>query len=330
MPSEPSSRSSAAIPTYDGGAPIDEGRRELDVRVGLGMFASEAQLEQLLAISRPVDVAAGHVLHAGDSPPTTIFQIISGEIELRAPDMPTWQVAAGGTVGFLDFMRGRRHSRTAVAITAASVLELDTTRYREYLEDNFEVGYRIMSQLSGAIMSGAISSPEAKELLSSVAVPHPGSLAKVEVPMVERLMILSRMPAFAGATTQALANLARSTIETRFEPGQVVAAAGSSSSIVSLLVEGAVELELPNGLRVPRAGRGFLAHLEELTLTPRLSAVTASSALIVLEIEREELLDLLEEHFDLVMTILGSIAGELEKLNDVEAANATGLGTDWK
>ncbi len=309
--------------------PIDEGRRELDVRVGLGMFASEAQLEQLLAISRPVDVEAGHVLHVGDTPPTSIFQVMSGEIALRAPGMPTWQVAAGGTVGFLDFMRGRRHSRTAVATTAASVLELDSTRYREYLEDNFEVGYRIMSQLSGAIMSGVIASPEAKGLLSSVGVPHPGSFA-IELPMVERLMILSRMPAFAGATTQALANLAKSTIETRFEPGEVVAAAGSSSSVVSLLVDGAVELELPGGLRVLRAGPGFVAHLEELTLTPRLSAVTASSALIVLEIDREELLDLLEEHFDLVMTILGLIAGEQEKLNDVEAANASGVGTDWK
>ncbi len=310
--------------------PIDEGRRELDVRVGLGMFASEDQLEQLLAISRPVEVEAGHVLHAGDSPPTTIFQVMSGEIALRAPDLPTWQVAAGGTVGFLDFMRGRHHSRTAVATTAASVLELDTTRYREYLEDNFEVGYRIMSQLSGAIISGVISSPEAKQLLSSVAVPRTRSFAKVELPMVERLMILSRMPAFAGATTQALANLAKSTIETRFEPGDVVAAAGSSSRVVSLLVEGAVALELPSGTGVLRAGRDFVAPLAELTLTPRLNAVTASSALIVLEIEREELLDLLEEHFDLVMSILGSIAGEQEKLNDVEAVHATGVGSDWK
>ena len=308
----------------------DEGLRELDVRVGLGMFASEAQLAHLLSIARQVDVPAGHVLYESARPATTVFQVMSGEIAIHAPQAPSWRVAAGGTVGFVDLMQSRPHARTAVTATPARLLELDAADYLDYLEDNFEVSHRILSWLSHEIIADTVVRPEAQQLLAGVGAVKSPSFAKVEIPTVERLMILSRMPAFRGASTQGIANLAQSAVEARFGPGEVVVAAGSTSTVVSLMVEGEVELQSPEGLRVRRAGRDFLAHVEELTSAPRLNSVIASSPLIVLQIDREELLDRLEEHFDLTMALFAAIAREQEKLNEVAGVSGIAVATDWK
>ena len=309
----------------------DDGLRELDVRAGLGLFASATQLDHLLAISRQLEVPAGHVLFERDASVDTLFQVISGDLEMRAPGLATWRVAEAGTAGFVDFMRARPHTRQAVAISAARLLELDAAEYSDYLEDNFQVSQRIMAQLSAGITADLIANPELHELLSSPSASGSRSFAGLEkVPVVDRLVMLSRMTAFRGASMQGLASLAQSAVETRYAPGEVIAAAGSRPSLVSLLVDGEIQLELPTGVRVMRRARDFVAHVEELATAPRLNIVIAATPAIVLQIEREELLDRIEEHFDLAMTIFAFIAAEQEKLNDYAATAEVALATDWK
>ena len=81
------------------------------------------------------------------------------------------------------------------------------------------------------------------------------------------------------------------------------------------LVEGDVELALPNGALVRRSDRALLAHVEELATTPRQCAISARSPVIALRIEREDLLDLLEEHFELVTAMLAYLAREQDTLD---------------
>ncbi len=294
----------------------DEGRHELDVRVGFGLFASEVQLGSLLSIARRVDVDGGQVLFTRGDPSTTVVQVVAGNVELRAPDVPTWRVDDRGAVGLIDFALGRSHARTAVATAPSQLLELDAADYRDYLEDNYEVGHRILSQMSVRLISDMIASPDPARFLARNATREARSFTDVEIPLVERLILLSRMPAFLGTSTQALANLAQSATERRFAAGDVITAAGTDPGKVSLLVDGTVELELPNG-RVQRSGRDFVAHLEELAIGPRLTTATCATPTIVLQLDRDDLVDRLEEHFDLAMTLLAFVATEQERVNDV-------------
>ena len=310
---------------------VDEGQRELDIRVGLGMFASEAQLEHLLSIARQVDVPAGETLFARDAPVTTLFQVMTGALEMRAPDRPSWRVADTGTVGLLDFMLAQRHARTAITTSPARLLELDATNYRDYLEDNFEVSHRILAHLAGVLTAEMVARPEAPALLAAAAAgPRHRSFAEVEIPTVERLILLSRVALFSGASIQGLADLAQGATEIRLTAGDVLASAGSQPSTVSILVEGEVELELPSGARVTRGGRTLAAHVEELAVAPRLSTVTAITPVIALQLDREHLLDRLEEHFDLQMALMGFLARAQQSLNDVAAAAGDALQTDWR
>jgi CRP-like cAMP-binding protein len=296
----------------------DEGRRELDLRVGFGLFASETQLDSLLSIARRVDVEPGQVLYTREEPLTTLFQVIVGQVELEAPELPIWRVRDGGAVGLVDFALGRAHTRTAIATLPSQLIELDAADYRDYLEDNFEVCHRIVAQLSGRLMEDMISEPG--RFLSRDAEHEPRTYSKVEIPLVERLIMMSRMPAFRGTSTQALANLAQSATEQRYAPGEIIAPAGAMTKLVSLLVEGTIELVLPHG-SARRTGRDFVAHLEELALGPRSTTAIAVTPATVLQIERDDLVDRIEEHFDLAMTLLAFVAGEQQRVNE---ASSTG------
>lgn len=304
----------------------DEVRRELDVRVGLGLSASDAQVSHLLAIAHQVEVAAGDLLYQRGAPVTRLFQLTGGAIEMSLSDQPTWRLNGTGTAGLIDFLCQRPHTRTAVATAPARLLVLAANDYREYLEDNFEVCARIISRLSSEITDEIIKSPQPSRFLARAEPSVGRSFANIEIPVVDRLVMLSRLPAFAAASIQALANLAQSAAEVRFAPGEVIAPAGSKATALMVLIEGHVELALPNGARVDRSGQDFLAHVSELSTTRRKLGVTAITPSIVLQIDHEDLLDRLEEHFDLAMAVLAHLAREQERLNDEAAARGLAIG----
>jgi CRP-like cAMP-binding protein len=308
--------------------PADEGQRELDVRVRLGLAGTDDQLAALLAIARQIDVPAGHVLYKRDDPASHGYELIAGEIELGAPGEPPWRVVEGGAIGFIDLLLGRTHARTAVTTSAARLLELDAADFREYLEDQFEVSYHMLVRLSTQLTTSLIALGEPFPLLAPRPASRTRSFADIEIPIVERLTMLARMPLFRGGSMQGIANLAQSATEVRFAPGDVIAAAGDRPTVISFLVEGTVELAFPTGARVLRTGRELLAHVEELAPAPRRTTATAQTAAIVLQIEREDLLDRLEEHFDLVTAMLAYVAAELDTLNRAGAGGD--LAIDWR
>lgn len=297
----------------------DEGQRELAVRIGLGLFASEAELHHLIAIARQIDVGAGQVLFERGQPVTTMFQLVDGDVELQAPERPAWRVAQRGAIGFLDFARHAVHERTAKVTRPAQLLELDASDYRDYLEDNYEVGQRIRDRLCEEVTASILATADPAPLLAldrGDGELDARSFFEIEIPVVDRLLMLSRMAPFRGASVQALANLAQCAAERRIEPGGLVTQHGTDPRMISLLVEGAIELELPTG-RVARSGRGLVAHLEELAPGPRRTTAVATAPTIVLDIDRDDLIDRVEEHFDLGMTLLAFAAAEQARINDL-------------
>jgi len=307
----------------------DEVERELDVRAGLGLFTSEKQLHQLLAIARQVDVKAGQVIAARGSPMKSVFQLADGEIEMRGnPGEPVWKIENRGAVGFVDFMLGRPWSRTAVAVKPSRVLELDAGAYRDYIEDNFEIGHQVIAQLGTRLMGDVLASKDAASILGR-SPSRDGERAldyESEVPLVVRIMLLSRVPAFSGGTIQALANLAQVAREVRYRAGEVIAEAGASSPELSVLVAGEVTLSHPTrDLTATRHPVDLVTHASELSTGARPLRAVASADSLVLQIDREELLDRVEEHFELAMSMFAYIATVTEELNNATAASGEAI-----
>lgn len=336
LPDAPSTRASAVIPAASASGvyravpdAADEVERELDIRAGLNLFSSEKQLQHLLGSTRQFDVKAGQVLATRGSPLKSVFQLADGEIEMRGdPGQPVWRIADRGAVGFVDFMLGRPWSRTAVAVKPSRVLELDAGAYRDYLEDNFEIGHQVIAQIGTRLIDDVLASSEAATILGRSA-PRDGKRAldyQAEVPLVVRIMLLARVPAFSGGTIQALANLAQVAREVRYHAGEVITEAGTTSNEFSVLVAGEVTLTHPTqDLTATRYPVDLVAHASELSTGPRPLRAVASEDSLVLQIDREELLDRVEEHFELAMSMFAYMATVTEELNNAIAASGAAI-----
>ena len=305
--------------------PVEENgdvERELDVRAGLGLFASEGSLHQLLAIARQIELRPGAVLYEVGTPVRSVYQVTRGTLEMRLDGFPTWTVTGRGTLGFLDFMRARPHSRTAVATSESRILALDANNYLEFVEDNFEVGHQILAQLAGNLVEGILGVPDPALMLGRTIDQQnrPRSYANVEVSLVDRVILLQRVPAFATGSVQALANLAQNAREARYEAGEVIVTAGQRTDEIMVLVGGQIELTSPTtDLKATRSPVDLLAGPAELATTARTLTATAIRDSVVLQIDREELLDRIEEHFELSQSMFSYIATQTEVLNNAKA-----------
>lgn len=300
--------------------PNDVVERELALRSEMPFVQTEAQLHQLLAIARHVDFHRGDHLFEAGAQIASIYLITAGDVELVAEGSPSWRFNGSGGVGFLDLMMMRPHSRTAIARSDVRTLEIDAADYREYMQDHSDVGHQVLSMLSSNLFDEMLAAHDRAALLHRP--PDVDLLPGSEDPtLVDRLLLLSRVPAFSRATVQALANLAQHARVVRFAAGDVIATAGARSEVLSVLVHGQVELTKPGTpLSALRGPVDLVCDIAELSTVPRYLAARATQDSVVLQIDREELLDRLDEHFELTQSLFAHVASQRELFNNSAAA----------
>lgn len=306
--------------SHDSDDAAGEVERELDLRAEMPFVDSEAELTQLLTIARQVQFRAGDHLFELGAPIERLYFITSGDVELVMPGQPGWRMGGSSGVGFLDFMMGRCHSRTCIARGDVRALEIDAADYGEYMQDHVDMATRTLSELSEGLFDEILASSEPAAMLAQTAAPqgsgsnHGGEL------LVERLLLLSRVPAFERASVQALANLAQKARVIHHAPGREIVTAGVRYDSISILIRGQVELGRVGHPPIRRGGIDLLCHVAELAAVPRRVSVRTVEACVVMRIDREELLDRMDEHFEVTRSLFAWVARERERLNNVSAA----------
>ncbi|MEJ7603365.1 MAG: cyclic nucleotide-binding domain-containing protein [Kofleriaceae bacterium] len=301
--------------------PLAAVHSELHLRSEMPFAQTDEQLQTLLGISRHVDFGDGEHLYERGTPSDRVFMLTSGVVEIVAENRPMWRITNSGTIGFLDFMMGKPHGRTATSRGPTRVLEIDAVVYLEYLQDNVEIIQNILSRLSGVLFEDMLGASPGQ--LVSRPDPTPAEIESIfeadAFALVDRLLLLSRVPAFAHASVQALANLAHNARVERFAPGAVIATAGARTDRLSVLVRGAAELVRPGIAPIARGPIDLVCGVAELSTAPRSVTARATTESIVLQFEHEELLDRIDEHFELAQSLLAHVALQREMLNDREA-----------
>jgi CRP-like cAMP-binding protein len=294
-------------------------QRELELRSEIPFAQSEAQVHQLLAIARNVEFASGAHLFERGARITNVYVVTSGDVEMIADGMPSWQFSGSGAIGFIDMIMNRPYARTAIARSEVRALEINADDYLEYMQDS-EVGSTMLSRLSIDMLDAVLGSLDPALLLHRPADP---SLTDepATATLVDRLLLLSRVPALSRASVQSLANLAQNAQVVRAAAGDTVALAGAHVETLSILVHGEVELIVPHtGIRATRGPIDLLCDIAELCAAPRALTVRARRDSLILQIDREELLDRFDEHFELVQSLLAYIGIRRERFNDMLAA----------
>ena len=285
-----------------------EVERELALRAGsLGLDA--AQIGQLLGLAHDVEFHAGDSLCVGGATTHHVYLLIDGEADDGA--------AAGSTLGILDALMGRRSARTVVARTRVRALELHVDDYLAFLHDNIELCQKMIDQLATRLQAAALALPDPAAHLGS----PPGEPAPpFDDAIVARVLLIRRVPAFQSAAVQALVSLAERARVRRAGAGEVLFSEGDPSEMVWMVARGGIELTRAGSpLVLHRGAAELVTHLAELTVGPRTFTATAAAPSVLLGVHREDLIDRLEEHFELARSILIYLAGEQERLERAAA-----------
>ena len=130
------------------------------------------------------------------------------------------------------------------------------------------------------------------------------------------------MPVFERTSVTALAELARTMANVRFEPGTLLWHEGEPSQGILLLASGSVQATGSGGVSF-RAGPGFpLGALEAVSQVPRWYEARALTSMVGLQTQTDVLVDLFEDNFEMAMDYLALVASATLRILDWSAIQA--------
>lgn len=132
----------------------------------------------------------------------------------------------------------------------------------------------------------------------------------------EALAQLRTIPLFAEVSEATLAKIAEVATPFEVEAGFVLAEHGQPGSGMFVLLDGVVEVDVPNHEPITRGAGEFVGELSLLTDDVRSARVRASTALRGLAISRSAFMDLLHEEPRIALAMLPELARRLSQHED--------------
>lgn len=133
---------------------------------------------------------------------------------------------------------------------------------------------------------------------------------------VEKALALRSAPLFATLAIDVLLPVANMCTELELEPGQVLFEQGEIGDALYVVIRGSVVVEL-NGEVIATLGAGeSVGEMAALDWEPRSASVIAEQATALIRLDRNDLMDLLGDHPELVGRLATVLVDRLRKAND--------------
>lgn len=271
-----------------------------------------SELAALAGAATPRWIPAGVRLFEEGAPVTTLYVVIRGELAVYRGGVELGRygphTGVGGLAAFARDPRG--YECRALADTLA--LELDLEDLEEIFEDRFGVLVQVLAEL-------ARESIRVRRRLA----PHAGFPARASggeqcparpLDLVERIFFLRRNFAFAPGRIDSVAALAKCATEVRVEKGAPLWRFGDPADALLAVVCGTVGARAPDGLSFAFGAGDLVGGLDALGEVPRWFDASAGDGLVALRVERDVALDVWEDHPDLGLDVLESVASGLLSL----------------
>jgi CRP-like cAMP-binding protein len=248
----------------------------------------------------------GEVVFREDTPATATLFVVEGRLLSLRRGVEVGSVGPGQGMGGLTVLARAEHPLEIVAEQDTLTLEIDADAIADVLEDRLTILQHVLREVSRQ----ALELLRTHRLDPSRVFPVPaGELKDVgQLDLVDRLLLLRSMPVFDRTSITALAELARTMAQVRFEAGTTLWHAGEPAAHLVMICSGTVRASVPGGIEFD-AGAGFpLGALEALGQRPRWYDVTATTPVVGLYGQTDVLVDLFEDNFDMAMDYLAVIA----------------------
>ncbi len=308
-------------PTSGGPSSGNEARirrieRELLVRARLTHLVGSGLAPLVTSVGQEIVVPAGSVLYRRGAPPRHLYTFVRGDIELTAPDRVPRLLRDQSGVGLLDVLADQPRTFTATALTTLHTTRVAADDYLDFLEEHFEL---VMAALLGVAddihQQGLALAPDggfpplAERLVAKGHWPPPPT------DLVRRIDVLRTSRVFHAANVQALVRLARLAREVRVDEGATLFVLGEAAGQFFLVADGVVEArhEAPDivawfGPGDLVCGYGALGPADDAYVA------TARSPVVAFAFSEEDFFDVMEEHFDLMRSVLAGLASEFQRL----------------
>ncbi|HZO09733.1 MAG TPA: cyclic nucleotide-binding domain-containing protein [Myxococcota bacterium] len=264
--------------------------------------------------------AKGEVVFREDAPATASIFVVEGRLANLRHGVQVGTVGPGQGMGGLSVLARAEYGLNVVADEDTLVLELDADAIADVLEDRLAVLQHLLREVSRQ----ALVLLQRHKLDPSTVFPMPpGDMpGSAQLDLVDRLLLLRRMPVFNRTSITALAELARTMAQVRFEAGTPLWHVGEPAAHLVMICDGSVRATVPGGVDFT-AGPGFpLGALEALGQRPRWYDVVATTPVVGLYGQTDVLVDLFEDNFDMAMDYLAVISRVTLRILDWSAEQA--------
>lgn len=237
----------------------------------------------------------------------SVLLVVEGELEEVGTGLQR-SYSKGDSAGFVEMLAG---SHTGLALEArvdSMLLELNWDAQLNVCEEHFAVIMSYIAFLASRLVE--------RTRALSVAEHGPVPLIAAQdfgrtLDLNERLLLLSRSGAFSAGCLDALSELSHHAEELALSAGTQIWSAGQEANSFILIASGAIRLDDEGGRSaVYRAGTAA-GMAESLSPYHRRFSAVAIEPTIALRIQIESFMDMLEDHFDLSLDVLSTLARRL-------------------
>lgn len=272
---------------------------------GFGNIGAD-ELAVLAAIARERTFGAGETMHSPGKPVQAFHLVFRGQVQIYRNGKPTQLLGPRSSVGGLAALAGDMNGTHAVALEGVLALEIDADDMDDVFEDHFSMIQAIIGSLAGTLRSvqmqmGGGAAFESARKVAQISTARPLTL-------VDKMFALRSATNFAEASMEALANMAQGMTERRYAPGDRLWRVGERADYSVLLITGVVECEA-DGVKPFTFGPGYyVGGLDSLSHSDRWYGCRAVSDVVALVLERQKLFDVLEDHTDMGIQMMRSLA----------------------
>jgi CRP-like cAMP-binding protein len=236
-------------------------------------------------------------------PVEAVHYLVEGRVRATFKGRELGHAEPGAAIGALGVLVRDDQGLDVVAETDTLTLQQDSDAVYEILEDNFPILRFVLQGFCRQMIETVVHGPVAPLTLPNADLKAPSR----ELDLVDRIFLLRRAPPFARSSLNALAELARSMFDVRFEPGVKLWSVGEPSRNLLLVVSGTVQCTA-EGRPSFQAGPGVpMGALEAIGGVPRWYEPVTETKVVALSGDVEVLFDVLEDNFDMAMDYLSTM-----------------------
>mgnify|MGYP006277725407 CR=1 FL=1 len=261
-----------------------------------------AELATLAEAATPRSFDAGARLLEEGEPVTRTFMVVRGELALWRGGVELGRFGPHTGVGALAAFARDPRGYTVTAHQPSLVLELHADDLTEILEDRFIILLRMLQEMARENIRIR------RTLGPSAGFPSHASAGEAcpahRLDLMERIFLLRKNLAFVEGFIDSVAALARDARELRLANGEVLWRIGDRADAMVAIICGTIRGRTPEGFEFVLGAGDLVGGLDATAREPRWFQATVEEGLVGLAVDRDALVDVLEDHPDLGMDLL--------------------------